>query len=156
MSIFGKEPARKYDGGDVVTIIGPEAYFHGVVTVRGSLRVEGQVEGNIQQAEMVVVGRNGRVQGDVSAEEVIVGGSIVGEVVAVRKLEIRSGGKVCGNIRTAKLLIEEGAVFEGNSVMKAPDGKPEGATPLAQGDSGGIPEADPEPETSEEAEKLSS
>jgi cytoskeletal protein CcmA (bactofilin family) len=102
---------------EITTTIGPEAYFHGVVTVRGSLKVEGEVEGNIHEALTVVIGHNGRVRGDVCAEHVVVGGSIQGHIVASRQLEILSGGKVRGDIKTPKLLIEEGALFEGNCAM---------------------------------------
>jgi cytoskeletal protein CcmA (bactofilin family) len=108
----------------VITVIGPEAYFHGVVTVRGSLRVDGEMEGNIHEAQTVVVGRNGRVKGDVCAEHVVVGGVIEGEVVASRQLEIISGGRVNGDIRTGKLLIEEGAVFEGHCAMGSGEAEP--------------------------------
>jgi len=99
------------------TTIGAEAYFHGVVTARGSLYVEGQVEGNIHEAQTVVIGRNGRVKGDVCAEHVVVSGSVEGDIVAHVELEINAGGKVMGDVRTAKIIIEEGAVFEGNCAM---------------------------------------
>lgn len=117
MAFFSKTPARRFDGGDVITIVGPEAYFHGVITVRGSLRVEGEVEGSIHEANTVIVGDNGRIQGDIAAEHVVIGGTVRGDIVATVELEIIAGGKVTGNIRTAKLMIEEGAVFEGNCVM---------------------------------------
>ena len=65
----------------------------------------------------MVIGHNGRVRGDVCAEHVVVGGSIQGHIVASRQLEILSGGKVRGDIKTPKLLIEEGALFEGNCAM---------------------------------------
>ena len=45
MGFFSKAPSGRFDGGDVVTLVGPEAYFHGVLTVRGSLRVEREIEG---------------------------------------------------------------------------------------------------------------
>jgi len=114
--MFGKA-GGKYDGGNVETLVGPEAYFHGVLTVRGSLRVEGEVEGNINEAHTVVVAKGGRIQGDVVAENVVVAGAVVGDVVAINQLELSAGGRIVGNIRTPKLNISEGAVFEGNCVM---------------------------------------
>ncbi len=118
MAIFDKEKDGKYDGGSVMlTVIGPEAYFHGVITVRGSLRIEGEVEGNVHEANEVNVAANGRIQGDVCAELVTVSGTIEGSVVARKQLDIKENGRVVGNIRTGKLLIEEGAIFEGNCVM---------------------------------------
>lgn len=118
MALFDKDQEKRYDGGSVMlTVIGPEAYFHGVITVRGSLRIEGEVEGNVHEANEVTIGSNGRIQGDVCAEIVTVSGTILGAVVASKQLEIKESGKVVGDIRTGKLLIEEGAVFEGNCVM---------------------------------------
>ena len=68
------DPTRKIETGDLETLIGPEAYFQGVMTPRGSLRVEGEIEGDIHEAHTVIIGRNGRVQGNINAENVIVGG----------------------------------------------------------------------------------
>ncbi|MDE2292217.1 MAG: polymer-forming cytoskeletal protein [Elusimicrobia bacterium] len=123
MSRGGAE--RRFDGGDVTTVIGAEAYFQGALTVRGSLRVDGEVEGNILEAQTVVVGATGRVRGDVSAEHVVVAGSINGEVVATAQLELKSGGRLVGNIRTPKLTIDEGAVFDGRCAMAETPAAPE-------------------------------
>jgi cytoskeletal protein CcmA (bactofilin family) len=120
MGLFSKSPVTRFDGGDVVTLIGPEAFFHGVLTVRGSLRVEGEVEGSIHEAQTVIIGPNGRVTGDISAEFVEVAGSVSGDIIAEHQLEIRHGGKVTGNIATEKLVIDDGAQFEGNCSMGQP------------------------------------
>lgn len=104
--------------GEMSTTIGAEAYFHGVITVRGSLYIEGQVEGDIHEAQMVVIGRNGCVKGDVCAQHVVVSGTIEGDVNAAQEFELKSGGRVTGDVHTKKLHIEEGAVFEGNCSMR--------------------------------------
>jgi len=124
MALFSNQNPSKYDGGDVVTIVGPEAHFNGTMMVRGSLRVEGEVEGNINEAQTVIVGRGGSVQGDVRAARVVVGGAIVGDVFATEQLELIAGGRIVGTIRTKKLLIEEGAVFEGHCDMGAEEESP--------------------------------
>lgn len=122
MGIFGKKGVvRKFQEGDVVTVVGPEAYFHGVLTVRGSLRVEGEVEGSIHEAQTVIVGAAGRVHGDITAASVVVGGSVQGDIVATERLEIIAGGKVTGNVRAPKIQIEDEAYFEGNCAMNASD-----------------------------------
>jgi len=128
----------------MLTVIGPEAYFHGVITVRGSLRIEGEVEGNVHEANEVTVGTDGRIQGDVCAEVVTVSGTVEGSIVAHKQLEIKEGGKVTGNIRTGTLLIEEGAVFEGNCVMKGSEADG-GASEKAAEEDGEMPDA-PVPE----------
>lgn len=145
MAIFSKNNPSKFDGGDVVTIVGPEAHFNGTMMVRGSLRVEGEVEGNINEAQTVIVGKGGSVQGDIRAERVVVGGSVTGDVFATEQLELIAGGRIVGKIRTKKLLIEEGAVFEGQCGMSA--GALEERLPV----NGAAPVADEEPETEKEA-----
>ena len=116
MPFFKKAPMSLV-GGEVLTIIGPEAFFHGSVTVRGSVRVEGEMEGNITEAIEVVIGRGGKVRGDVCADRLEVAGEVRGDVVCSSYLEIKAGGKVIGNIRAPKLLMEDGAVFEGHCAM---------------------------------------
>jgi len=116
MEILSKKGSSR--DGDMATTIGAEAYFHGVITVRGSLYVEGQVEGDINEAQTVVVGRNGCVKGNLCADHVVVSGAVEGDVSQAQELEIKTGGRVTGNIHTKKLVIEEGAVFEGSCSMR--------------------------------------
>ncbi|MBI5243331.1 MAG: polymer-forming cytoskeletal protein [Elusimicrobia bacterium] len=139
MSLFKGAPGA--ESGDVVTVIGPETYFQGVITVRSSLRIEGEVEGDITEAQAVIIGRRGRVKGDINADSVIVAGSVSGNVTATAHLELKSGGRIAGNIRTARLLIEEGASFDGSCSM-GEAAKPEGASP-AQGQAPAGPEKKP-------------
>lgn len=123
MAWLHKGPASY--GGEALTVIGPEAFFHGSMTVRGSLRVEGELEGNISEAQEVVVGRSGRVRGNIAAERVEVGGKVAGDIVCSAHLEILSSGSVLGNIRSPRLLVEDGAVLEGACAMaEAKDGEP--------------------------------
>lgn len=125
MALFSRDAERRFDGGDVTTVIGPEAYFQGALTVRGSLRIDGEVEGNVLEAHTVVVaGPKGRVRGDIRAEHVIVSGSVTGEVVATAQLELKAGGRIHGNIHTPKLTIDDGAVFEGRCEMGERAGEP--------------------------------
>lgn len=122
MSLF-KKGEGAFDSADMETLVGPEAYFQGAMTVRGSIRIEGRVEGDILEAQTVVIGPSGRVRGNVCAEIVVVGGQVAGDVVAAAGLEIKAGGSVAGNLRTPKLLIEEGAAFDGSCSMSADSGK---------------------------------
>jgi len=116
MSFFKKLPAV-YNGNEVMTVIGPETLFHGSMTVRGSIRVEGEMEGNVSEAQEVVIGTRGLVRGNICAERVEVGGQVYGDLVCSVRLEIKSGGKILGNIRAPKLVVEDGAVFDGNCTM---------------------------------------
>lgn len=113
--MFGKKTPLQTD--KVATIIGEEAYFQGTLTVKGSLRIDGQVEGNISDGLTIIIGEKGRVKGDICAENVVIAGSVTGNVAAVNQIELLSQGRLEGDLRTPRLSIEEGATFEGRAAM---------------------------------------
>jgi len=118
MGFLGKKGDRILST-EAVTLIGEEAYFHGTLTVKGSLRVEGTVEGDITDAVSVDVGRKGRIKGNIAAEALVLAGEIEGDVVAAREIEILGQGRLIGDVRTPSLRIEEGAFFNGHCEMSA-------------------------------------
>lgn len=111
--MFGK---IKEIEGNLETIIGPESNFQGTVRSKGSIRVDGHVEGGLS-AESVIVGDGGEVQGDITAKNITIGGKVTGNIIASGSLELQAHCQVYGDIRTSQLTIAEGAVFEGNCVM---------------------------------------
>lgn len=104
-------------GPEAVTLVGEEANFHGMLSAKGSLRVDGTVEGDITDAVGIEVGKKGRIKGNVAAETITISGVVEGDIVASRSIEVLSGGRVAGNIRTPSLKIEEGATFDGSCAM---------------------------------------
>lgn len=114
-------PKDRAGNPEAVTLVGEEAYFHGVLAVKGSLRVEGVVEGDITDAVSVEIGKKGKVKGNVAAETISVAGLVEGDIVCARSLEVLAGGRVAGNIRTPRLRIEDGAQFEGSCAMAPAD-----------------------------------
>ena len=114
--MFGKGTGR------LESIIGAGSYFKGEVETKGTLRVDGGVEGNIK-ADWVVVGEKALIKGDVSARGIIVGGRVEGNIRAKEIVELKNKGNVSGEIYASKLTVAEGAVFEGKSYMKKEDQK---------------------------------
>jgi cytoskeletal protein CcmA (bactofilin family) len=110
--------AKRVDGNESMTLIGEEAYVHGQLAAKGSLRVEGSVEGDITDAVSVEIGKKGRVKGNVAAETVSIAGELEGDVVAARHVEILAAARLHGNIRTPNLRVEDGAFFEGTCSMR--------------------------------------
>ncbi len=100
-----------------VTLVGEEAYFHGALSAKGSLRIEGVVEGDITDAVSVEIGKKGRVKGNVAAETLSVAGAVEGDVVASRSIEVLAKGRLIGSIKTPRLRIEDGAYFDGTCSM---------------------------------------
>jgi cytoskeletal protein CcmA (bactofilin family) len=107
--MFGKHSNK------METIIGADSEFKGELKVKGTLRVDGSMEGGIQ-ADWVIVGESGKIKGSIESRGTIVGGSIEGTIHANEILELKSASCVKGEIHSARLAITEGAVFSGQSI----------------------------------------
>jgi cytoskeletal protein CcmA (bactofilin family) len=98
------------------SLIGGNSTFKGDIDTKGTIRIDGVIEGNIN-ADWVIIGEKAQVRGDVASRGIVVGGRIDGNLRAKEIVEIRAKGQVCGEIHTSKLTVIEGAVFDGRSSM---------------------------------------
>ena len=98
------------------TALGAESSFQGTLRSKGSVRIDGKIEGGIS-AEGVILGERGEVQGDVSARTVVIGGKVTGNIHATESLELLAKSQVFGDLHAPQLLIAEGAIFEGSCLM---------------------------------------
>jgi cytoskeletal protein CcmA (bactofilin family) len=103
--------------GNVDTVLGVGSDFKGQIFAKGSIRIDGRIEGNVTSEEGVIIGDKGVVKGNVSAKSVILSGKVTGNVSSVKRLEITPTGQLQGDIRTPRLVIAEGVVFKGNCDM---------------------------------------
>jgi len=102
----------------VTSVLGEGISWHGRISGRGGVRLEGIFEGEIALHGLVVVGETGKVTCDnVRANSVIVAGAVHGNITA-EKLEIRSSGRVWGNVVVAAFSTEEGAFLRGQVTME--------------------------------------
>ncbi len=102
----------------VTSILGSESNWKGTLTGRGGVRIEGLFEGEINLKGMVVVDPNGRLESDlIQADTVIVAGAVRSDIEA-KRVEIRSTGKVWGNVTTVRFSTEEGAYLRGKIQME--------------------------------------
>ncbi len=102
-----------------VNIVAQGTSFEGKITSPGSLRVDGRVQGDIALSGDLVVGANGEVDGNVDAQTVTVSGKITGNISAKSRLVLENKSRIKGDIRAAKLIIDEGAVFDGKCEMSS-------------------------------------
>ncbi len=110
--------------------IGKAVKIVGQIFSREDLYVDGDVEGTIEALEhKLTIGPNGKVQAAVKAREVVALGAIQGNVDAHDRLEIRKDAKLVGDIRTARIIIEDGAYFKGSIDIVKPE--PAKAAPQA-------------------------
>jgi len=80
--------------------------------------IDGQVEGEILAKDSLTIGESAVVAAQIKADSVIVAGKVSGDIVAVRRIEIRPSAKVLGNVTAPVLVINEGALFEGHCAMQ--------------------------------------
>jgi cytoskeletal protein CcmA (bactofilin family) len=100
-----------------VTVVGHGAKLEGTVVSAGSLRIDGQVKGQINADGDVMLSPQSQVEADIRAQNVGVAGRFKGNILVKGRAEIAKGGRVEGNITSKTLVIEEGAIFQGQSVM---------------------------------------
>jgi len=110
--MFGKG-SRKLE-----TIVGSDTRIAGKASVKGTIRIDGIVEGDVQ-ADWVVVGETGKILGNTRTRGMVVGGSVEGDIEATETVELREKATMVGEIHAPKLAISEGAVFDGRARMKS-------------------------------------
>lgn len=97
-----------------LAVIGKAMVIQGQIVSRESLHIDGEVAGRIDIPECrLTIGRSGRVAADAVAREIEVLGSVRGDLRASKKITIRKGGHLVGDLRTPGIVIEEGAYFKG-------------------------------------------
>ncbi|HSH26660.1 MAG TPA: polymer-forming cytoskeletal protein [Wenzhouxiangella sp.] len=82
-----------------------------------NLHVDGLVEGRIHSEAEVAIGQEGRIEGELQADHIVISGGFEGSINA-RRLEIVAGGRVRGDLTAAELVIEPGALFNGNILTR--------------------------------------
>ncbi len=100
-----------------VTIVGQGAKLEGTLVSAGSLRVDGHVKGQINADGDVILSPQSTVEADVRAENVTVAGRFKGNIFAKQTAELARGGRVDGNITSKNLIVAEGGMFNGQSIM---------------------------------------
>jgi cytoskeletal protein CcmA (bactofilin family) len=111
--------ARKTEASPLIaTTLGKETSFSGTLKFKDSLRIRGKFEGEIDSLGRLIIDGEAVVNARrIRASSVIVGGVVHGDIEAVDRLEMLPSAKVYGNVRTSKLRIADGVVFEGKCEM---------------------------------------
>jgi cytoskeletal protein CcmA (bactofilin family) len=105
--------ARKLSG-----FIDKDTEIIGDIKFSESFRIDGKFKGKILSGQSLIVGESGEVEADVDVGSISINGKVKGALNAAEKIEIFSLGRVTGKIVTPKLMIEEGAFFQGSCQMK--------------------------------------
>jgi cytoskeletal protein CcmA (bactofilin family) len=117
-------PMGKFEpqGSAATATIGKAVKVVGQIYSKEDLYVDGEVEGTVEALEhKLTVGPSGVVRAGIKAREVVALGTIQGNVEAHEKIEIRKDAKLVGDIRTARIIIEDGAYFKGSIDIVKPE-----------------------------------
>jgi cytoskeletal protein CcmA (bactofilin family) len=98
-------------------IIGAESSIRGDILTKGVARIDGDVIGNTD-ADWLIVGETGMIKGDIISRGVLIDGKLEGNIKSKEIVEIKSKGVVEGDIYTSRLIISDGAIFDGHSYMQ--------------------------------------
>lgn len=112
-----KKNKAKINPNTTDTLIGEGSVFEGRIKSEASLRVEGQLTGDVECLGDVTIGEHGLVKSNISARDIIIAGAVHGNVVTKGILTITSTGQLYGNTSAHSLIIEEGGIFQGASKM---------------------------------------
>lgn len=105
------------DGVEVNAYLGKGSRLGGKLHFEGTVRVDGQVEGEISAQDALIIGESAVVTAQISGSTIVIRGKVTGDIRARKRVEIRAPGKLYGNITTPSLVIHDGVMFEGHCSM---------------------------------------
>jgi len=101
------------NGGTNVVTLGPRDSLHGRLDIHGDLKIHGTVEGELKASG----DSTANVQASIEGANVSVRGQVNGNVTARKRLTLGGSGKLNGEVRVARLTVEDGATLNGNVTM---------------------------------------
>ncbi len=111
--------AKKYQEASLIaTTLGAETSFRGTLRFKDSLRIRGKFQGEIDAVGRLYIDPEAEVDvKNIRATSIIIGGTVHGNIEAADRIEMLPSAKVYGNVRTARLRIADGVIFEGSCEM---------------------------------------
>lgn len=101
----------------VTAFLGKDTEFEGKLTFHGTIRIDGHFKGEISADGSLIVGEGAMIEANMDISYILISGEINGNIIADDRIEIHPPGKVFGDIQAPTVVIDEGAIFEGNCRM---------------------------------------
>ncbi|MBN1195881.1 MAG: polymer-forming cytoskeletal protein [Candidatus Aminicenantes bacterium] len=98
--------------------IDKDTEFNGELRFSDSLRIDGTLKGKVMSGQNLIIGETGDVDADIVVRHISINGRVKGNVTAKERAEIFANGRFTGKLVTPKLVIEEGAFFQGTCQME--------------------------------------
>ena len=105
---------------DIIAFVGHGVEFKGMLTYKGSVRIDGQFDGEIQTDDTLYIGDQATVTAQIRAGSVIASGRITGNITARERVELKSPAVIEASLQTPKLSIGTGVVMNGDITMRVP------------------------------------
>jgi len=102
---------------EITAFLGKGTSFKGVLSFEGTIRVDGKVDGEIISKNTLIAGDDALLQGEITIGTLICSGKVVGNITATQMVHVLAPGAIQGNIKTPKLIIEDGVLFDGQCEM---------------------------------------
>jgi cytoskeletal protein CcmA (bactofilin family) len=99
------------------TVIGSGSSIRGTLMITGTLRIDGEFEGDILNCDRLEIGEHGLMRADVEVKEALILGRVIGNIRALGVVEMRSGSKVEGDVAAISVVMEPGVFFSGRCTM---------------------------------------
>lgn len=113
----------KGKSGDLNGFLDRGSSFKGELEFEDTMRIDGKFNGKIRSKNELIVGESAHIEGEIHVGRIAISGTVVGKIKADQRVEIHRNGKVYSDIDTPALVIEEGAIFQGNCAMDEKDKK---------------------------------
>ena len=108
---------KKKEAEEIKAFLGQGAEFIGKLIFNGSVRIDGNFQGEIFGQGSLVVGEGALVKADIAVKSVYISGDVQGNIEVKEKFNIHPTGKFLGDVHTPVFIMEEGAFFDGRSHM---------------------------------------
>ena len=117
----GVAPVSSGESGGLTAFIDQGSSFEGKLSFKDTVRIDGSFTGEIRSENTLIVGETGEIHAQVHSKAVLVSGTVVGDIFATQKLTLHKTARVQGNIEAACLVVEDGAVMNGQVKMTRPE-----------------------------------
>lgn len=109
------------DDISINSIIGKGSSIKGNIKINGFIRIDGDLDGDLETTGNVIVGENARIRGNIQALSITIGGIVKGNITASSFVHLLSSSAVIGDVQSHKIMADEDAVLHGHCISLAED-----------------------------------
>lgn len=109
---------KKVNPTKIDTLIGKNTKLDGTINTKGTIRLDGILNGDLIAEGNITIGESGQVLGNIQCTNIIICGLVKGNIITTGQLRITNKGKLLGDIEVNNIIVDENATFEGSCKMK--------------------------------------